>query len=64
MIMNNKYFNLGKVNWKRGRAVKAIDLKSIGVSPREFESHRFRIFLFLIKSNRFKTCYININFKF
>ena len=35
---------------RRGRVVKASDLKSDGIFPREFESHRRRIFfLFNIK---------------
>ena len=34
---------------RRGRVVKASDLKSDGIFPREFESHRRRIF-FLYKN--------------
>ena len=33
----------------RGRAVKAADSKSAGVSPREFESHRMRKTFFYVK---------------
>ena len=37
-------------NCSRGRVVKALDLKSNGVSPRRFESCRLRTDLLVIKS--------------
>ena len=44
----------------RGRVVKAMDLKSIGVSPRRFESCRLRpIFIYL----HFKTCHDSLKYR-